>query len=63
MEVVGYMPKQAEVSVLKLWNLTWPLNTLPRQGHINTFNSWDPAYSVEMSTGYQSAGMPSFFQI
>lgn len=61
MEVVGNMPKQAEVSVLKFWNLTWPLNTTPRQGHINTFDSGDPPYSVEISTAYQSVGMPSFF--
>lgn len=59
MEVVGYTPEQAEVSVLKLQNLTWPLNTLPRQGHINTFDSGVPAYSVEMSTGYQLGCPPS----
>lgn len=61
MEVVGYTPKQAEFSMLKLSNLTWPLNTTQHQGHINTFDSWDPAYFVEMSMVYQSAGMPSLF--
>lgn len=61
MEVVGYTPKQAEFLMLKLSNLTWPLNTTPHQGHVNTFDSWDSAYSVEMSMVYQSAGMPSFF--
>lgn len=42
MEIVGNMPKQSEISLLRLWNLTWPLNTTPRQGCINTFGSGDP---------------------
>lgn len=63
MEVLGNMPKQAEVSVLKLWNLTWPLNTIPHQGHINTFDSGDPPYSVEISMAYPWVGMPSSFPI
>ena len=63
MEVVGYTPKEVGVSVLKLRNLIWPLNTLPHQGHINTIESGDLAYSVETSMGYQSAGMLSFFQV
>lgn len=29
MEVVGYMPKQAEVSVLQLSNLSWPFKHHP----------------------------------
>lgn len=62
-EFVGYMSKQAEVPVLKLCNLARPLNTLPHEGHFNTFDSGDPMYFAEMSTGYQSAGMPFFFQI
>lgn len=61
MEVTGNMLKQAEVSGLKLWNLPWPLNITPRQGHINTFDSGDPPYSVEMSTVYQPVEMTSFF--
>lgn len=42
MEAVGNMPKQTEISVLKFWNLTWPLNTMPCRGHINTFGCGDP---------------------
>lgn len=41
MEIVGNMPKQSEISLLRLWILTWPLNTTPRQGCINTFGSGD----------------------